>query len=136
MSRRFDCNTWEGASSRALAWISERIASISASLAFRTVKMVVLRCISSNQGARRGLANALVLSYFLMASSEPVCRLSLVLAVAQVGTNLFTIQAPVSLQCHPLKAIFITVFLQRSEEHTSELQSRGHLVCRLLRAKK
>src|SRR5439155_23537663 len=24
----------------------------------------------------------------------------------------------------------------RSEEHTSELQSRGHLVCRLLRAKK
>src|SRR5690625_3317939 len=26
--------------------------------------------------------------------------------------------------------------LQRSEEHTSELQSRGHLVCRLLLAKK
>src|SRR5690625_5880088 len=29
---------------------------------------------------------------------------------------------------------FIRVF--RSEEHTSELQSRGHLVCRLLREKK
>src|SRR5690625_6331771 len=27
-------------------------------------------------------------------------------------------------------------FLTRSEEHTSELQSRGHLVCRLLLAKK
>src|SRR5690625_5990612 len=26
--------------------------------------------------------------------------------------------------------------LMRSEEHTSELQSRGHLVCRLLREKK
>src|SRR5690625_5392202 len=26
--------------------------------------------------------------------------------------------------------------LERSEEHTSELQSRGHLVCRLLLAKK
>src|SRR5690625_6585405 len=26
--------------------------------------------------------------------------------------------------------------LDRSEEHTSELQSRGHLVCRLLRANK
>src|SRR5690625_5404876 len=26
--------------------------------------------------------------------------------------------------------------VQRSEEHTSELQSRGHLVCRLLLAKK
>src|SRR5690625_5821042 len=28
------------------------------------------------------------------------------------------------------------VIHQRSEEHTSELQSRGHLVCRLLLAKK
>src|SRR5690625_6501105 len=27
-------------------------------------------------------------------------------------------------------------FVQRSEEHTSELQSRGHLVCRLLLEKK
>src|SRR5690625_7125196 len=27
-------------------------------------------------------------------------------------------------------------FLSRSEEHTSELQSRGHLVCRLLLEKK
>src|SRR5437870_9073700 len=27
-------------------------------------------------------------------------------------------------------------FLHRSEEHTSELQSRGHLVCRLLLEKK
>src|SRR5690625_5680163 len=27
-------------------------------------------------------------------------------------------------------------FVTRSEEHTSELQSRGHLVCRLLLAKK
>src|SRR5690625_3898763 len=27
-------------------------------------------------------------------------------------------------------------FLRRSEEHTSELQSRGHLVCRLLLEKK
>src|SRR5690625_3912198 len=112
MSRRFDCNTWEGASSRALDWISESISSISASLAFRTVKMVVLRCISSNQGARRALANALVLSYFLMASSEPVCRLSLVLAVSQVGTNLFTIQAPGSYQYHPLKVIYISLIHQ------------------------
>src|SRR5690625_6944313 len=28
------------------------------------------------------------------------------------------------------------IFLTRSEEHTSELQSRGHLVCRLLLEKK
>src|SRR5690625_5311588 len=31
---------------------------------------------------------------------------------------------------------FITQAQQRSEEHTSELQSRGHLVCRLLLEKK
>src|SRR5690625_5748365 len=30
----------------------------------------------------------------------------------------------------------VTVLRQRSEEHTSELQSRGHLVCRLLLEKK
>src|SRR5690625_7117334 len=29
-----------------------------------------------------------------------------------------------------------TAYSQRSEEHTSELQSRGHLVCRLLHEKK
>src|SRR5690625_1603374 len=32
--------------------------------------------------------------------------------------------------------LLIKVFDQRSEEHTSELQSRGHLVCRLLLEKK
>src|SRR5690625_3012980 len=31
-----------------------------------------------------------------------------------------------------LKEISLISFLRRSEEHTSELQSRGHLVCRLL----
>src|SRR5437660_7753305 len=32
--------------------------------------------------------------------------------------------------------LFLKGMLQRSEEHTSELQSRGHLVCRLLLEKK
>src|SRR5437660_3188125 len=32
--------------------------------------------------------------------------------------------------------IFHEVYAPRSEEHTSELQSRGHLVCRLLLEKK
>src|SRR5690554_7578098 len=31
-----------------------------------------------------------------------------------------------------IKSTFITATLGRSEEHTSELQSRPHLVCRLL----
>src|SRR5690554_7572635 len=32
--------------------------------------------------------------------------------------------------------IYISIYLSRSEEHTSELQSRPHLVCRLLLEKK
>src|SRR5690625_6400108 len=43
-------------------------------------------------------------------------------------------------QLAPLAADGLVVIddrgLQRSEEHTSELQSRGHLVCRLLLEKK
>src|SRR5690625_5905990 len=35
-----------------------------------------------------------------------------------------------------LAGITIGTSAYRSEEHTSELQSRGHLVCRLLREKK
>src|SRR3989442_4549869 len=34
------------------------------------------------------------------------------------------------------KTFFLIVTLNRSEEHTSELQSRPHLVCRLLLEKK
>src|SRR5690625_6609728 len=33
-------------------------------------------------------------------------------------------------------ALVVAVVMTRSEEHTSELQSRGHLVCRLLLEKK
>src|SRR5690625_5925876 len=33
-------------------------------------------------------------------------------------------------------AVIVPVVWNRSEEHTSELQSRGHLVCRLLLEKK
>src|SRR5439155_11935074 len=41
--------------------------------------------------------------------------------------------------CQHLLEVCLTVFRRsdtRSEEHTSELQSRGHLVCRLLLEKK
>src|SRR5690625_5425281 len=36
----------------------------------------------------------------------------------------------------PLQGVLSAVRSGRSEEHTSELQSRGHLVCRLLLEKK
>src|SRR5690625_3918209 len=35
-----------------------------------------------------------------------------------------------------ITSFYMTGLLRRSEEHTSELQSRGHLVCRLLLEKK
>src|SRR3989442_9422538 len=38
--------------------------------------------------------------------------------------------------CDPQQRIVVEVRLLRSEEHTSELQSRPHLVCRLLLEKK
>src|SRR5690625_6976994 len=36
----------------------------------------------------------------------------------------------------PIRFLSVFVTRERSEEHTSELQSRGHLVCRLLLEKK
>src|SRR5690606_41407096 len=44
--------------------------------------------------------------------------------------------APHSKPPRPLPTITISYFSIRSEEHTSELQSRENLVCRLLLAKK
>src|SRR5687768_17899582 len=38
--------------------------------------------------------------------------------------------------CHPLWVMGHLAVVERSEEHTSELQSRLHLVCRLLLEKK
>src|SRR5690625_6964778 len=46
------------------------------------------------------------------------------------------IPAVTKIMSAPCKASSICSLLSRSEEHTSELQSRGHLVCRLLLEKK
>src|SRR5690625_6511181 len=45
---------------------------------------------------------------------------------------------PEDAESHPHKNVLMRVLgdVDRSEEHTSELQSRGHLVCRLLLEKK
>src|SRR3712207_6896643 len=39
---------------------------------------------------------------------------------------------PIVLACRPAEIINLARFILRSEEHTSELQSRQYLVCRLL----
>src|SRR5439155_2063404 len=45
--------------------------------------------------------------------------------------------ASVAIISYPLKMVSLAIASDfRSEEHTSELQSRGHLVCRLLLEKK
>src|SRR5207253_5141348 len=41
-----------------------------------------------------------------------------------------------TLRIHGFRSVFRISWCKRSEEHTSELQSRGHLVCRLLLEKK
>src|SRR5690625_6357093 len=47
----------------------------------------------------------------------------------------FSLEGAIFIQS--LKVVAVSVVLHaRSEEHTSELQSRGHLVCRLLLEKK
>src|SRR5690625_6819623 len=51
-------------------------------------------------------------------------------ALKAAGVNPFSLMKPI---------LFVSILLfgyLRSEEHTSELQSRGHLVCRLLLEKK
>src|SRR5690625_6014450 len=47
-------------------------------------------------------------------------------------------ESPISILQNPTTPdiITLTFIMERSEEHTSELQSRGHLVCRLLLEKK
>src|SRR5690625_6678339 len=51
-------------------------------------------------------------------------------ALALVGSHHGGVVTAVAIACGRMAA------LDRSEEHTSELQSRGHLVCRLLLEKK
>src|SRR5690625_6503347 len=65
------------------------------------------------------------------------------LSVSKLGKLVFTQQHHVLVQAADNHLILSKKFLQRqeleafrSEEHTSELQSRGHLVCRLLLEKK
>src|SRR5437660_9768131 len=59
---------------------------------------------------------------------------------SRAGQKLFRSQPAVSAQIRQLEQEYGEKLLdragKRSEEHTSELQSRGHLVCRLLLEKK
>src|SRR5437870_11091790 len=64
------------------------------------------------------------------------------LGAAEAPTKLVSINvSPIVISFMMVLGVFLArwtvpALLQRSEEHTSELQSRGQLVCRLLREKK
>src|SRR5690625_4211893 len=74
-------------------------------------------------GAQLGIT---VCSLALGAISEPAIAHLLAVPFEAIG-----VPAPM---LHPVS--FVIALAMRSEEHTSELQSRGHLVCRLLLEKK
>src|SRR5439155_25999173 len=61
-----------------------------------------------------------------------ICHRSVVCATASGAAN----RRPVSCASETGTGARRCRFRKRSEEHTSELQSRGHLVCRLLLEKK
>src|SRR5439155_7830686 len=70
--------------------------------------------------------------------------LTVMLGVLAFFLLVITVAAPPFARLHPVPAdghglnplLEDTGMITRSEEHTSELQSRGHLVCRLLLEKK
>src|SRR5690625_5618113 len=66
-----------------------------------------------------------------VSSPEPCSRAAADWAASAEGGHSTSSSSPRLSQVHPV----VTVSA-RSEEHTSELQSRGHLVCRLLLEKK
>src|SRR5690625_6210686 len=58
---------------------------------------------------------------------------TLTFVVANFGlANIINYSIPVLMFLYPLAIVLMLLAFLRSEEHTSELQSRGHLVCRLL----
>src|SRR5207253_9603258 len=60
----------------------------------------------------------------------------LALAAALVTLALSACAGPTPAPASPTPSATVKSTITRSEEHTSELQSRGHLVCRLLLEKK
>src|SRR5690625_5802103 len=55
---------------------------------------------------------------------------------APIATSSMRSSTTCSGRCWPVNAVTTRASAPRSEEHTSELQSRGQLVCRLLHEKK
>src|SRR5690625_6845693 len=88
-----------------------------------------------NAGTKRPKKQRLVLT---PTERKASMRLALLFATRMFGLFLLTPVFAVLAQSIPGgdNSVRVGIALGRSEEHTSELQSRGHLVCRLLLEKK
>src|SRR5690625_403543 len=76
---------------------------------------------------------------FLSQSQKSICNyriVYLILSLGLLGLSYYYLQSEITSLEVTIGKYQNLVFLLRSEEHTSELQSRGHLVCRLLLEKK
>src|SRR5690606_39534980 len=88
-----------------------------------------------------GARNTIALVALVVIPADKVNRVTKIIAVCTTTASVVLVPLPGAFQC-----LWITVGIggafpgnkaeQRSEEHTSELQSRENLVCRLLLEKK
>src|SRR5439155_8690710 len=126
---------WDGAAVAAYPCEAPFIARLeSARVRLKEVSCCVSFSVGGGHGPFRGLEAPLA----LVLQSRPVGR------PTQVGPRRLPGRASAAAQAYPTFAIRCHVQQNdgrqdrhdRSEEHTSELQSRGHLVCRLLLEKK
>src|SRR5437870_2194349 len=89
---------------------------------------------TSALGAGMGLLLGWVAYYGIFKQGVKYETFCAVVAVTAVATDVTAYVLHRATDTGGWLALFVAVpvFLIRSEEHTSELQSRGHLVCRLL----
>src|SRR5690625_6844301 len=92
----------------------------------------------------RAWTSAILLFTFMLITAPKKMRLKSFKDIKYfIGTGIFSIIffnyclfTAIELSTIPMATALLYTAPARSEEHTSELQSRGHLVCRLLLEKK
>src|SRR5690625_3575854 len=113
---------WSLDKKRRRQWIAVGASAFTAHAASVVIKRIVRRKRPDYSYVRVGVGTPSKLSF---PSSHSTSTTAFLVAVARLyGTSA------------PLAGIPVMMLSRRSEEHTSELQSRGHLVCRLLLEKK
>src|SRR5690625_5382239 len=98
--------------------------------------MVVGSCYFTELGNDSLLYNVFIINR----TASDICTLSLhdalPILIIVILAGILVLPSHTSRMIEPIIKIPIQIHCDRSEEHTSELQSRGQLVCRLLLEKK